>query len=87
MLLQTTMVTVCRNTVCGASVRLLLDSASRRTFMTDQLARRLNLPSQSSETLSVSTFGGKCPRNLDTYVVHFTVVTKQNTFICCYMLV
>ena len=38
------------------------------------------MPSQSDETLLVSTFGGRKPHNLDTYVVHFTVVTKQNTF-------
>ena len=29
--------------------------------------------------LLVSTFGGKKPHNLNTYVVRFTVVTKQNT--------
>ena len=46
--------------------------------MTHQLARKLNLSSQSNETLLVSTFGGKKPRNLNTYVVHFTIVTKKN---------
>ena len=80
-LLQTATVTVCRDTGSRASVRVLLDSASQRTFMTHQLARELNLSSQSNETLLVSTFGGKKPHNLNTYVVHFTVVTKQNTSI------
>ena len=81
MLLQTATVTFCGDTGSRASVRVLLDSASQRTFMTHQLARKLNLSSQSNETLYmlISTFGGKKPHNLNTYVVHFTVVTKQNT--------
>ena len=47
--------------------------------MTDQLAGRLNVSFQSSETLSVSTIGCKSLHNLNTYVVHFTVATKQDT--------
>ena len=78
MLLQTATVTVCGDTGSKASVRVLLDSGSQRTFMTHQLARKLNLSSQSNETLLVSTFGGKKPHNLNTYVVHFTVVIKKN---------
>ena len=74
-LLQTATVTVCGDTGSRASVHVLLDSASQMTFMTHQLARKLNLSSQSNETLLVSTFGGKKPHNLNTYV--------RSSFYCC----
>ena len=55
-LLQTPQVVVCKDgSKCQA--RVLMDSASHRTFMTEQMAKQLNLLSQRSESLSVSTFG------------------------------
>ena len=39
--------------------RVLLDSASHRTFMTEKLAKQLKLHSQCKELLSVLTFGAK----------------------------
>ena len=40
-------------------VRVLLDSASQRTFMTDRLAKQLKLVPEHRESLSVSTFGAE----------------------------
>ena len=63
------------------SARVLLDSASQRTFVTEQLAKQLQLPLQQKELLSISTFGGKRPEGLDTYVVQFSISTKEGSLI------
>ena len=59
--------------------RVLLDSASQRTFMTDRLAKKLKLIPEYKELLSVSTFGVEKASNIDTYVVHFRVKTKDGS--------
>jgi len=45
-LLQTAVAPVCCGDGSVISARILLDSASQRTFMTDQMAKLLKLPSQ-----------------------------------------
>ena len=50
-----------------------------RTFVTEKLAKELKLKSQCRELLSVSTFGAKNPHDVDTYVVNFNVMTKDNS--------
>ena len=57
-----------------------MDSASQRTFVTEQLAKQLQLPLQQKE-LSISTFGGKRPEGLDTYIVQFSISTKEGSLI------
>ena len=49
--------------------RVSLDSASQRTFMTSQLAQRLNLSLERKEILSVSTFGVQKATNTLTHVI------------------
>ena len=58
---------------------VLLDRASQRTFMTDRLAKQLKLVPEHRESLSVSTFGAEKANNIDTYVVHFRVKTKDGS--------
>ena len=58
---------------------VLLDSASQRTFMTDCLAKQLKLVPEHRESLSVSIFGAEKASNIDTYVVHFRVKTKEGS--------
>ena len=79
MLLQTAIVPVYCANGSIISARILLDSASQRTFMTERLAKQLNLPSQRKETLSISTFGSHGPQSIDTYVVNFTIITKKGS--------
>ena len=62
-----------------ATARVLLNSASQRTFMTDKLARQLMLKVEHKELLSVSTFGAKQATKLDIYVVHFNVGLKDGS--------
>ena len=80
-LLQTAKVIVSGTNGCKISARVLLDSASQRTFVTEQLAKQLQLPLQQKELLSISTFGGKRPEGLDTYVVQFSISTKEGSLI------
>ena len=80
-LLQTAKVIVSGTNGCKISARALLDSASQRTFVTEQLAKQLQLPLQQKELLSISTFGGKRPEGLDTYVVQFSISTKEGSLI------
>ena len=61
------------------TARVLLDRASRRTFMTDHLARELKLLSNYNELLSLSTFGAEKASNVDTYVVQFRVKMKDGS--------
>ena len=61
--------------------RVLLDSASQRTFMTNKLAQRLRLPSEHKEYLSVSTFGAVKSTNIETYVVNFKVKIKDGSYL------
>ena len=76
-LLQTARVTICGSDGCKVSAYLLLDSANQRTFMTFMTVK-LKLPSLQNESLLVSTFGGTRPQNLNTHVVCFTFLAKDN---------
>ena len=67
-----------------SKVRILLDSASQRTFMTGRLARELRLASESKELLSVSTFGATKATEIDTYVVHFKLKLKDGSHMVMY---
>ena len=80
-LLQTAQVVVCGKDGVQCQARILMDSASHRTFMTEQMAKRLNLQSQQVESLSLSTFGAKKPQHLDTYVVNFNIIVKDGSSI------
>ena len=62
------------------SLRVLLDSASHRSFMTERLAEQLKLTPQYKES-SVSTFAARKPQDLSTYVVEFNVITKDKTYL------
>ena len=84
-LLQTAQVVVSGKDGVQCQAHVLMDSASHRTFMTEQMAKCLNLPSQRVESLSLSTFGTKKPQHLDTYVVNFNIIVKGgsiNFFTC-----
>jgi len=61
--------------------KVLLDSASHRTFMTDRLAKQLKLNPQRKEILSVSTFAARSPQDVSTYVVHFNLVNKDGSYL------
>ena len=78
-LLQTANVSIQMADGSTIMARVLLDSASHRTFMTGKLATQLKLKPQQRELLSVSTFAAKTPKDVDTYVVNFNLITKDQS--------
>ena len=63
----------------SATIKVLFDSVSHHTFMKDKLAKRVQLSSQCKEALSVSTFAAKRSQDVDTYVIQFSLMTKDGT--------
>ena len=85
MLLQTATVPIQSNDGSKTiSVKVLLDSASHCTFMTDRLAKQLQLVPQYKEALSVSTFAARKPQDVNSYVVKFNLVTKDRCCLQCH---
>ena len=78
-LLQTAIVSIQGENGQVVRARVLLDSASQRTFMTNQLAQTLKLSIKHKECLSVSTFGASKAANIDTYVINFKVFTNDGS--------
>lgn len=48
------------------NVRMLFDSGSQRTYITENLARKLNLKLGNKSKISLITFGSEKPQPLDT---------------------
>ena len=61
------------------TAQVLLDSASQRTFITDQLAKRLKLTPEQRKLLPVSTFGARKATDVNTYVMYFRVKLKDGS--------
>ena len=76
-MLQTVIVLTQRSVGKLIKARVLLDSASQRTFMTNQLAQKLKLPLSQKEHLSISIFGTQKATNIDAHVVSFNIVVSQ----------
>lgn len=62
-------------------IRLLLNTGSQRTYITEQLAERLQLPVKGSETLTVYRFSTLKPRGLKTPVTELRLLTKDG-YLC-----
>ena len=79
-LLQTAVATICLTNGTGStSARILLDSGSQRTFMTDRFAARLKPEHQREESLCVSMFGANRPQDMKTYVVCSDLILKDGS--------
>ena len=49
----------------SAKIRLILDSGSQRSYVTESLAKQLKLPLDTTESLSVVTFASDKPKQLE----------------------
>ena len=78
-ILQTAYSTVSGEDGSSMDARLLLDSSSQRTYMSERLTRQLHLQPVLQEPLAVSTFGDTRPFTMDTYVVHFYLLLKDGS--------
>ena len=61
------------------TTRLLLDTGSQRTYITNELAEKLHLPITGSETLTVYTVSASKPRELHTPVTELWLLTKDGS--------
>ncbi|XP_068735663.1 uncharacterized protein [Montipora capricornis] len=61
------------------TIRLLLDTGRQRSYITEQLADKLQLPIKGSETLTVYTFNTSKPRQLQTPVTELRLLTKDGS--------
>ena len=59
------------------TTRLLLDTDSQRTYITNKLGEKFQLPITGSETLTVNTFSASEPRELHTPVTELWLLTKD----------
>ena len=66
-LMQTALIEIqnLRNAVC-LKTQLLLDCGSQRTYMTESLAKRLELEQESEQEIKLSTFGSDKPKVIKT---------------------
>lgn len=59
------------------SVKVLLESASHCTLMTDSLSKKLQLAPLYKEALIILTFAARKPHGINSYVANFNLVTRQ----------
>ena len=61
------------------SVHLILDSGSRRSYITEKLAKRLKLPLDQTEKLSVVTFGSDKPKKIECRPSELSLILKDGS--------
>ncbi|CAC5424646.1 unnamed protein product [Mytilus coruscus] len=77
-LMQTAQTTVSNTEVNETEVvRLLMDSGSQRTYITENLAKRLNLKKKVTEEITLVTFGADKPKTLRTQKVSLKIRLKD----------
>ena len=60
--------------------RILMDTGSQRTYVTEEVARQLNIQPEGKEKLSIYTFGANKPKEIVTPVVTLVLkAKKENT--------
>ena len=79
-LMQTAITTV-KNTVgnCSKLVRLLLDSGSQRTYITEKLAKGIKLKLGTSESFSIATFGVNPSKQIQCKLSELQLVLKNGS--------
>ena len=81
MVLMQTAKTHIRNPINGSreNVRLLLDSGSQRTYITEALARRLNLKMGEVNEITLVTFGSEKPKTIRTPTTVLDIELKDGS--------
>ena len=82
-LMQTAMSSVKnpRDNMMTQTVRILLDTGSHRTYITESLAKELNLKSGRVTDLSLVTFGSKKPQRYKTPTTEVDITLKDGSII------
>lgn len=82
-LMQTATTTVGRNPENQSiSVRIILDSGSQRTYITEKLAENLKLELKPPERLSVATFGSDKPKQIKYRDTVLQLTLKDGSLMC-----
>ncbi|XP_049887000.1 uncharacterized protein LOC126381584 [Pectinophora gossypiella] len=82
-ILQTAVVQVRGKKQIG-KCRLLLDSGSQRSYVTQNMARNLQLPVVEENKLAVFTFGAESPQEFDSPMVKLHIKTQTNKVLTIY---
>ena len=61
------------------TVRMLFDSGSQGTYITENLARKLNLKLGNKSKISLITFGSEKPQTLDTPSTDLNIELKEGS--------
>ncbi|XP_061165990.1 uncharacterized protein LOC133174913 [Saccostrea echinata] len=59
------------------SVRILMDSGSQRTYVTEELVSKLNLQRKGTEEISLNTFGARNPKTVKTPKISLRIKLKD----------
>ena len=65
----------------GELVRILLDSGSQRTYVTENLAEKLHLQRESDEEIKIVTFGSDKPKTLKTVQTKLRMKLNNDQYI------
>ena len=61
------------------NVRLLLDSGSQRTYVTESLAKKMNLKLGKKEEIMLVTFGSDTPKRIKTPTTKLNIQLKDGS--------
>lgn len=61
------------------NIRLMLDMASKRSYVSDKITKESQLKSRAKESLKVNTFGSSQARHLDTALVELNLKLMDGT--------
>ena len=67
------------NTGSKQNVRLLLDSGSQRTYITESLAKKMNLKMGRKEEIMLVTFGSDTPKRIKTPTTKLDIILKDGS--------
>ncbi|CAC5423016.1 unnamed protein product [Mytilus coruscus] len=74
--MQTSQTTVSNTEVNETQVRLLMDSGSQRTYITEDLAKRLKLKKKATEEITLVPFGENKPKTLRTTKITGSILRR-----------
>ena len=61
------------------NVRMLLDSGSQRTYITESLAKKINLKMGKKEEIMLVTFGSDTPKRIKTPTIKLNILLKDGS--------
>ncbi|MEM7375589.1 MAG: reverse transcriptase domain-containing protein [Bacteroidota bacterium] len=66
---------------CSETTRVLMDTGSSRTYITEELVEKLKLRTEDKNRLTVYTFGGKKPKEMTSPVVTIVLKSKDGNIL------